>query len=234
MDDIDTCTSLIYKFYSEFRCKMSDTHRATPVYISHYPKRTIDVKKLHEVLKVIDKYGDLHKINAETLNVACIIHLYYEDFYNILEYMFNKEDFKKNKKLEYYIIELRLISVIQKDFYHNDAVYKNIDYDYYFREELYMNDYLSSFEKKVVDDLRAKYGAEFDNMTKILIIMYYNFYDKDLTKLDNILLNFLGEYYDEADINGIESWFYGKDREEYIMFLEHYLNNSLNNKKMII
>ena len=147
--------------------------------------------------------------------------------------MFNKDNFKKEDKHSYYLIRLNILNVVEDRFHYNDAKDKNIDIDSYFLDELAMKKYLLNYEENIPMNLKGRYGIEVANMTKLLIIMYYE-YDNSLNDFNDFLINFLFEYQDEMKLNGINSWFLGKEqRNEYIDFLEHYLNNSLNTKKMI-
>lgn len=233
MNDLETYTELIINLYNTYRSRMNNyNHHGAVMYRTHYPK-TLDSKKIYDVLLKIEKNGGLDLINANSLNIACLIHHYYDDFYDILEYMFNKDNFKKKNKFSYYLIRLNILNVVEDRFHYYDAKDKNIDIDSYFLDELAMKKYLLNYEKNIPINLKGKYGIEVANMTKLLIIMYYD-YDNSLNNLNDFLLNFLFEYQDEMKLNGINSWFLGKEhRKEYIDFLEHYLNNSLNSKKMI-
>ena len=233
MSELETYTRLIINLYNTYRSRMDGyNHHGAVMYRTHYPK-TLEPKKVYDVLLKIEKSGGLDLINANSLNISCLIHHYYDDFYDILEYMFNKDTFKKEDKHSYYLIRLNILNVVEDRFHYNDAKDKNIDIDSYFLDELAMKKYLLNYEENIPMNLKGRYGIEVANMTKLLIIMYYE-YDNSLNDFNDFLINFLFEYQDEMKLNGINSWFLGKEqRNEYIDFLEHYLNNSLNSKKMI-
>lgn len=234
MSDIETLANMIVELYKTYRSRIESNnnfHHAT-VYRAHYPKCLLQNEVL-KVLKKIEKYKDLSIINIENLNIACIINHYYDDFYKILEYLYIPEVLKEENKFEYYLIRLSLLNVIGESFHYTDSIDKNIDIIKYFQDELKMKKFLVKYEDNIPMNLKARYGIEAANMTKLLIIMYYD-YDNSLSNLNDILLKFLLEYQDEIKLNGIVSWFLGKEnRKEYVDFLEHYLNNSLNTKKMI-
>ena len=232
MSDIETLADMIINLYNNYKLKTGNTYNGMTVYKAHYPN-SLDKDMLLTQLREIDSLNKLDSINIKNLNIACFINFYYDNFYDILEYLYIPDFLIEDDRLKYYTIKYQLFGVVEKDFYRDEAKKKNLDFNYYFYDLLYMKDYLEKFEDNIPMNLKGRYGMEVANMTKLLIIIYYTNYGNDLNKLDNILLDFLNVYMDEMDINGINSWYSGKDRDKYILFLEHYLNNSLNNKKMI-
>jgi hypothetical protein len=147
--------------------------------------------------------------------------------------MYIPEVLKEENRLKYYIIKYNMVNVVVHNFYKEEAKEKNINIDHYFVDEYYIQDYQNKFEENIPVNLKARYGMEADNMIKLMIIIYYVNYGNDFEKLNDILLAFLIEYMDEMDIHGIKSWYSGKNREDYILFIEHYLNNSLKSKKVL-
>ena len=232
MSDIETLADMIINLYNNYKLKTGNTYYGMTVYKAHQPN-SLDKNKLLIVLQEIDKFNKLDSINIKNLNIACFINFYYDNFYDILEYLYIPEFFFEDDRLKYYAIKYQMFDVVEKDIYHEEAKEKNLDFNYYFYDLLYMKEYLKTFEESIPMKLKARYGMEVSNMTKFLIIIYHTNYGNDFNKLNDILLEFLNTYMDEMDLNGINSWYSGKDRDKYILFLEHYLNNSLNIKKVL-
>ncbi len=233
MNDIETLANMIINLYKCYKARCSDNYHGMAVYKALYPNYQIDYQKLLETLYKIDVNNRLDTINIQNLNIACLINLYYDNFYDILEYMYIPEVLVKENRLKYYLIKYNMVNVVVHDFYKEEAKEKNIPIDHYFLDEYYIQEYQKKFEDSIPIKLKSKYGMEVDNMIKIMIIIYYVNYGNDLSKLDDILLNFLMEYMDEMDMHGINSWYSGKNREDYMLFIEHYLNNSLKSKKVL-
>ncbi len=80
---------------------------------------------------------------------------------------------------------------------------------------------------------KAKYNIELKTMIRLLVIIYYAKYGKDLNGIIDILIEYMKDYTDEMKLHGINSWYFHTDHDKYVLFLEHYLNNSLKNKKVI-
>ncbi len=233
MSDIETLAIMINNLYKCYKARCSDNYNGMAVYKALYPNHQIDNDKLLETLYKINQYNKLDTINIENLNIACLINLYYDNFYDILQYMYIPEVLKEENRLKYYIIKYNMVNVVVHNFYKEEAKEKNINIDHYFVDEYYIQDYQNKFEENIPVNLKARYGMEADNMIKLMIIIYYVNYGNDFEKLNDILLAFLIEYMDEMDIHGIKSWYSGKNREDYILFIEHYLNNSLKSKKVL-
>ena len=145
--------------------------------------------------------------------------------------------------VKYYLIKLNIM-----EFFTNFESVRIQDLFYEFRgikqyllEDAKAFEYQQKFERDLPIDMRAKYSIEVDNMINILIVIYSVIWGTDYSKIDNLLLQFMDEYQEEMSLHGVNSWYqhWGfeqrrvNNRFKYVLFLEHYLIDRLNEKKEI-
>ena len=235
MSDIKTLSHMIIDLYKTAKNGENEPLPGVYAYSERERIKEIDSNRLIETLEKIDKYNKLDELNINNLYLATLISYKYSNFYEILEYFCIPEVLSKENRIKYYIIKYNMFYFFSdKDSVTFKDMFYGYDVDKYLHDVIDIQEYKDKFEDSIPTNMKAKYSIEVDNMVDLLLIIYSCNYDNNYEKLNSLLLEFINEYMEEMDLHGIKSWYhYRTNREEYIMFLEHYLNNGLNDKKVI-
>ena len=243
MSNIETMSHMIMNLYDEVKSKDVEPMADLYAFKLKESEKALDFNKLTKVLEKIDSYGKLNTINTDLLILATLVDYKYGDFYEILEYYFIPEVFYNENKIKYYLIKFNIVKFFTdfESVHIQDLFYEFRGIKKYLLEDTKAFKYQQNFERYLPIDMRAKYSIEVDNMINILIVIYSVIWGTDYSKLDSILLQFMDDYQEEMKLHGVDSWYqhWGfeqrkiNNRFKYVLFLEHYLIDRLNEKKEI-
>lgn len=236
MDKIETLSHMIINLFNVVKTQAKIPLEGIMVDRISNPVTELEENKLTEVLKKIESYGKLDDINVIGLDFLAIIDSKYPNFYDLLEFFYIPDVFLQEHSIECFIIKLNILN-----FFTDLNNIKLIDLmDDYPGIDLILSPYIKldkeirRFERKI-HRMNCHYGSQLEVMTELMFLIYQSRYGNNYDQLYNIIYSWINDCDEEMSINGIKSWFYnyGKDRKKIISFLDNYIYDGLNGKKVI-